>query len=219
VGATVSPLGTGAQLGTKLSPRFDARLFGNYLNLDHNFSDSGFRINLNIQMANAGAKVDFYPLHRLPLRITPGYLYFNQNQVRGDFSAGQGTVFTLNNVDYTSSDANPVRGTGRLLLGGSGFIATTGLGHIVSHDRKRLTFPFEIGAAFIHTPSVQFYLSGDVCNPDQTQCQPAAQFPTFAENLAAQLASWNRRAEPFHVYPILEGGVAYSFQFHRREFE
>jgi hypothetical protein len=216
-GVTVSTLGIGVAAGTNLSPRFDMRLFGNYTNLTHRYTQSGFQVALNVGMANAGASLDFYPLHRFPVRISPGYLYFNQNRVAAGVRAQQNATFTINNVDYLSDNADPVHGTGRLLLGGSGFTATAGIGHIVSRRERRITFPFEVGVAFIHTPVAQFSLLGRVCSvADPGFCQPAAQFPTFAENLAAQLTTWNRRVAPFHIYPILQGGVAYSFTFRRR---
>lgn len=216
-GATVSTLGIGVTAATNLSPRLDLRLFGNYTNLTHRYTQSGFQVSLNVGMANAGASLDFYPLRWFPLRLSPGYLYLNQNRVAAGVRAQQNATFTINNVDYLSDNADPVYGTGRLLLGGGGFTATAGLGHIVSRREKRITFPFEAGVAFIDTPSAQFGLLGRVCSvANPTFCQPAAQFPTFAENLAAQLNTWNRRVAPFHVYPILQGGVAYSFTFRRR---
>lgn len=220
IGATVSSLGIGVHAGTNLGSRLDLRVFGNYTNLNHNFRQSGFDVALNVGLANSGATVDVYPLHRSPFRISPGYLYLNQNRVAAVVHAQQNATFTINNVDYASDNANPVYGTGRLLLGGSGFMATAGLGHLVSHSRKRFTFPFETGVAFIHTPTAQFSLSGNVCTVDGARfCEPASQFPAFATNLAAQLATWNRRVAPYHVYPILEGGVAYSFSFRRRGIE
>jgi hypothetical protein len=216
-GVTVSTLGIGVDAGTNLGPRLDLRLFGNYTNITHSFSRSGFRIELNVGLANAGAMADFYPLHRFPLRFSPGFLYLNQNRIAASLHARPGATFTINNVEYASETADPVHGNGRLTLGGGGFMVTTGLGHIVSHTRKRLTFPLEAGVAFIHTPVVQFNLLGHVCGVNQPGiCQPASQFPTFAENLATQVASWNRRVSPFHIYPVLEGGVAYSFELRGR---
>src|SRR5215469_7178287 len=148
-GITVSTLGIGVHAGTNLSPRVDLRLFGNYTNFTYGYTQSGFRISLNIGMGNAGAMADFYPLHRFPLRFSPGLLYFNDNRVAAQLHAEPGATFTINNVDYASDTADPVHGTGRLTLAGSGFMVTAGLGRIVSRTRKRFTFPFEGGVAFI----------------------------------------------------------------------
>lgn len=213
VGITVSTLGAGLQLGSNLGSRVDLRLFGNYVSIDKDYQDfsrSGFKVNINLQMTNTGAKLDTYPLRRFPLRLSPGFLYFNENRVRADLHAEPNATFTINNIVWTSDNANPVYGTGRLVLGGTGFMMTTGVGHIVSHERRRFTFPFELGAAFIHSPTASLNLFGNICQADGTQCQPAATFPTFASNLAAQMATWNHDAQPFHIYPIVEIGVAYT---------
>jgi len=211
-GAAFSTLGIGAELATNAGPRMDLRVFGNYTNLTHNFTRSGFHIGLNIGMANAGAKVDLYPLHRIPLRISPGFLYFNQNRLSAGLHAETGATFTINNVDYASDSTNPVYGTGSLKLGGPGFIATAGLGHFVSHSYKRFSFPFEAGVVFINTPVAQFNLFGKVCSVSEPRfCQPAAQFPEFETNLHEQVVTWNHTVAPYHIYPIAQIGFAYTF--------
>ena len=211
LGVTLSSLGTGVLIATDVGPHLDARLFGNYFNLDHDVYRTGFRIAGNLELANAGAMADIYPLHRVPLRISPGVLFFNQNRARIDLRATPGATITINDIDWSSDNADPLRGTGRLTLGGTGFAITTGLGHYVSRTSRRFTFPFEAGVAFIRTPTINLFLSGNICTANQTQCQPAATFPTFADNLAQQLATWNSDAAPFHIYPIVQGGVSYSF--------
>lgn len=218
-GATVSSLGVGVQAGTSLSRVFDVRGFGNYLNVNHSWTDSGFDLKLNIEYPNAGAKLDIYPLHRFPLRISPGFLFFNQNRIRVDYLAQPGTTFTLNHINWRSDDADPVHGTGLVPLSGTGFMITAGPGRIVGRYGRHVTFPFEGGVVFLHTPVIAFNMSGQICTAAQTQCQSAATFPTFADHLAKQLADWNRRAAPYHIYPILEAGVAYSFNWRRRRVE
>ena len=216
----VSTLGIGAEAGTNLGTRLDLRVFANYTNLTHRYTQSGFQVALNVALANTGAKVDFYPFQRVPLRISPGFLLWNRNRVQGSTHAQRGATFTINNVDYASSDPDPVSGVGRLLLGGRGFMLTAGLGHFVSRSHKRFTFPFEAGVAFINTPAAQFQFFGSVCTETEVPtCAPVSQFPGFSANLAAQLATWNRRVAPFHTYPILQGGVAYSFSLRRRGFQ
>ena len=215
-GATVSSLGIGVQTGTSLTPHLDLRAFGNYFNLTHYWVDQGFDLTMNMELPNAGAKVDIYPTRKFPLRITPGFLFVNQNRVRVDYRAQQGTVFTLNNIDWTSDNADPVHGTGVLSLGGTGPMITAGLGHIVGRSQRHLTFPFEAGVAFINTPVIRFEMLGQICASDQTMCQPAATFPTFATNLVQQVAKWNQTAAPYHAFPNVEGGVAYSFSWRRR---
>lgn len=214
---TVSTLGIGVHTGANLGPKIDLRAFGDYTNINHSFTQSGFNIGLNINMANFGAKVDLYPTHRFPLRISPGFLFYNGDRILASLHAEKNATFTINNVQYSSDNAHPVYGTGRLKLSGGGFMVTAGMGHFLSHAYKRLTFPFEAGVVFISDPVAQFNLYGEVCSETiPPLCKPAAQFPLFASNLAAQVKSWNQEVAPFHIYPIFEGGVAYSFGVRRR---
>jgi hypothetical protein len=209
----ISTLGTGAELATNLPYRIDLRVIGNYTNFDWKLTQSGFYIIVNIGMANAGVKADYYPWKSL--RITPGYLLYNTNRVSATLQGQTGATFTINNVTYISDDANPINGVGALQLGGRGFMATTGWGHIVSRNQKHWNFPFEAGAAFISTPSVTFNLQGDICQGEGYHCLPASSFPGFETNLNAQLASWNKRVAPFHVYPLVQGGISYTFRIRR----
>lgn len=207
----VSTLGTEAQIATNLSTHLDLRMIGGYLNLTHNFTQSNFNIRLNLEMPHAAAMMDYYPFHN-GFRISGGYLYYNSNRVRADLAAEPGATFTINDVEWTSSATDPVRGTGRLLLGGTGPALMTGWGHILSRSHRHLTFPVEGGVVFINSPAASLNFAGEICTAQQTNCQQAATYPGFSSSLAAQVANWNKRVEPFHIFPVIEVGVAYTFR-------
>jgi len=211
-GGSVSTLGTGGELATNLPYRIDLRFVGNFFDFNWKFTDSGFYVVVNTELANTGVLGDFYPWKSL--RISPGLLFYNTDRLRGDVQAQNGATFTINNVNYSSLDSNPVHGIGRLLLAGRGFMAMAGWGHYVSRNEKRWSFPVEAGVAFIDTPVATFNLQGTVCQSGGN-CQPAATFPGFQANLAAQVATWNNDVRPFHIYPIIEGGAAYTFSYRR----
>jgi hypothetical protein len=213
LGGSVSTMGTGGELATNLPYRLDLRVLGNFTDFNYKFTRSGFYIVLNIAMANTGALVDYYPWKSL--RISPGFLFYNTDRFSGTVAAQTGATITVNNVDYTSDNANPLRGTGHLLLGGTGFMATAGWGHYVARNEKHWSYPFEGGAAFIGKPTATFSLQGDACTVQGTGCLPAASFPGFQSNLTAEIATWNRRAAPYHVYPLVEAGIAYTFGYRR----
>ncbi len=213
LGGSVSTLGTGGSLATNLPYRIDLRFVGNFFDFNWKMTKSGFYVVVNTELANTGVLADYYPWKSL--RISPGFLYYNTDRIRGDVQAQPGATFTINNVNYASQDSNPVYGTGRLQLRGTGFMAMAGWGHYVSRSEKRWSYPFAAGVAFIDTPSATFSLQGNVCNAQGQDCQPAATFPEFQSNLAAQVATWNNDVRPFHVYPIVEGGVTYTFSYRR----
>jgi len=209
---SVSSLGIGGQFSTNVSPHLDVRVFGNRASITtHHWSQKDFSIAVNGGFANAGAMVDSYPFHK-PLRLSAGYLFYNGDRVRADLHARQNSVFTINDTDWISDNADPVHGTGRLTLGGNGFLLTAGYGRMVSRSEKHLSFPFEAGVAFVDSPKVTLNLQGQICTAQGVTCQPAASYPGFADALATQTATWNKDAAPFHIYPIVQAGVAYTFR-------
>lgn len=209
---SASSLGIGGQLSTNVSPHLDVRLFGNRASITtHHWSQEDFSIGVNAGFANVGAMADAYPLH-IPLRFSAGYLFYNGDRVRANLHAKQNAIFTINDIDWTSDNADPVRGTGLLTLGGNGFVLTAGYGRMVSRTERHFTFPFEAGVAFIDRPRVTMNLEGQICTTQGVNCQPAATYPGFADALATQVADWNKNAAPFHIYPIVQGGVAYTFR-------
>jgi hypothetical protein len=139
---SASSLGIGGQMSTNLSPHLDMRIFGNRASFttDH-YSQKDFRITVNMGFANVGAMADAYPFHK-PFRFSGGYLFHNGDRVRADLHANQDATFTINNIDWFSDNADPVHGTGRLTLGGNGFLLTTGYGRTVSRSEKHFSFPF-----------------------------------------------------------------------------
>lgn len=209
---SVSSFGIGGQISTNVSPHLDVRLFGNRASITtHHWSRQDFSIRVNAGFANMGAMADGYLFHK-PFRLSAGYLAYNGDRVRADLGAKQDAVFTINNTDWISDNADPVHGTGLLTLGGRGLILTSGYGRMVSRTEKHWSFPFEAGVAFINRPRVTLDLNGQICTAQGVNCQPAATFPGFADALTAQVADWNKNAEPFHIYPIVQGGVTYTFR-------
>jgi hypothetical protein len=213
----LSPLGLGEHMSTNFSPQIDFRIFGNYLSADYNLTRSHFKIAANGEFSNVGALVDYYPFHK-PFRFSPGFLFYNGNRIRAEIKAQQNASLTFNNIDFFPDNADPLRGTGRLTLGGSGFLLTAGYGRITSRSEKHFSFPFEVGVAFIDKPKATLNVTGKLCSADGTNCQAAATYPGFADALAAQLVTWNRHLAPLHTYPIIEAGVAYTFSLPRRRF-
>jgi hypothetical protein len=221
--AGISPLGVQLQAATNLSSHFNLRGTGNFFNYSDNFTTNGINATAKLNLASAGTAVDVYPFH-VGWRISPGLLFYNQNEVTAVTNVAAGTSFTLNGTTYYSANANsatgatPVTGTGTLGLNTTkpAFTITTGWGNMIPRN-GHWSFPFEIGAAFIGAPSVNVTLGGWACyDQAQTECtnisdpnNPIAQ--AVQSNLTAQVAKWTSDLNPLKTYPIISGGVAYSF--------
>ena len=151
-------------------------------------------------------------------------MFYNGNQVTAATDVAAGTSFTLNGETYYSANANaatgavPVNGTGTLGLSTTkpAFTITTGLGNMVP-SRGHWSFPFEVGVAFIGAPSVNVKLGGWACyDQAQTECTDISDANNpiavaIQSNLTAQEAKWTSDLNPLKTYPIVAGGVSYSF--------
>lgn len=219
-GGGVSSLGINMQVAVNANRYINLRGDGNFFNYSlSNVTVSGLQAGGTFNFATAGASVDFYPFPNHGFRLSPGALFYNHNQFSANVTAPGGTSFTLDGYTYYSSEANPVAGTGSILANGQNpaFTFTTGWGNMIPRSGKHLSFPFEIGAAMIGSPTVNMALSsGQVCaNPQGTVgCINVVGNSQIQSNLQAQAAKYQNDLNPFRFYPIFSTGIAYSFGFH-----
>jgi hypothetical protein len=217
-GTGISPMGINVQAAVNVNRRMNVRGVGNVFNYPVNsISSNGMTINGKLNFATAGAAVDIYPFPEHGFRLSPGLLLFNQNAVSGDVSVNGGTSFELNGVPYYASSTNPIKGKGRLGLNtrNPALTMTTGWGNMIPRGGGHLSFPFEVGAAFVGTPSVNLALTGgQACDQFGQNCVNVATDPTVQANLQAQIQKYKNDISPFQYFPILSFGVAYNFDMH-----
>jgi hypothetical protein len=214
-GVGISPLGIQLQAATNLNRYINLRGSGNVFGLtENNISTNGFNIDAKMHLASAGASVDFYPFPKHGWRLSPGLLFHNANEVDGVFTAQGGTSFSLNDDTYYSSSNDPVQGVASLGLHSqkAAFTMTTGWGNMIPSRGRHFSFPFELGAAFIGSPDVNFALtSGEVCDGAGLNCVDVATDPEIQSDLQAQIAKYKKDLDALKTYPIISFGVAYSF--------
>lgn len=225
IGADVSPLGIGIKSAIVLNHDFDARVMGNFFGFDTGrFEIDGFNVDAKIHMASAAAALDWYPFGSV-FRISPGVMFFNDNQVSGVSNIVPGTSVTIDGTDYYSAKPNPV--TGATPLSGTGvlglhtrqpaFTITGGFGKFIPRSNRHWSFPSEFGVVFTGAPTIDVNLSGWAClDARQTQCSNVGD-PTnpiaiqFNNSLQGQLNKWRRDLNNVPVYPIFSYSVVYSF--------
>jgi hypothetical protein len=211
----VSTLGVNLQVATNLDKHINLRATGNVVQYDvNNISTNGFNVDAKLNLATAGASVDFYPFANHGLRFSPGVLFLNQNAASAAFSVAGGTTFTLDNVTYYASTSNPVTGAGDLALHSQNpaFTLTAGWGNVIPRKGGHLSFPVELGVAFIGAPALNIALtSGQVCDANGQNCVDVATDQSVQSNLQAQIAKYKSDLDPLKTYPIASFGVAYSF--------
>jgi hypothetical protein len=93
------------------------------------------------------------------------------------------------------------------------FTVTGGWGNMIPRKAGgHLSFPVEVGVAFIGAPTLNIVLnSGQVCNAQGQNCVDVATDADVQTNLKAQIAKYQSDLNPLKTYPIVSFGVAYSF--------
>jgi len=213
VGGGISSLGINVSAATNLSRYLNIRGTGNVFNYTvNNISSNGFNVGAKLDMSSAGTALDLYPFPNHGFRVSPGVMFYNQNAANATFNVAGGTSFTLNKQTFYASSSNPISGTGSLNLHkqNPAFTATTGWGNMVG-PHGHLSFPVEIGAAFVGPPALNIALtSGQVCDLSGLNCMDIATDANVQANLQAQVAKYQNDLNPLKIYPILSFGVAYS---------
>jgi len=214
-GAGISPEGITMSATTNLNRYMNVRGTGSLFNYTiNNFTTNGFTVGGKLNLASAGASLDFYPFPNHGFRLSPGVMFFNNNGASTTFSVVPGTSFTLNDYTFYASKSDPVMGTGVLGLHtqNPAFTATTGWGNQIRRGNGHWSFPVEVGAAFIGKPGLNIALTqGQVCDANGQNCVDVAKDQTVQTNLQAQVAKYRSDLDPLKTYPIVSFGVAYSF--------
>ncbi|KAA6460095.1 hypothetical protein DYQ86_13665 [Acidobacteria bacterium AB60] len=214
LGAGLSINGIDLQAATNINAYTNLRVTGNvFSHTVTGISTDGFSADGSLSLATLGAAVDYFPWPRHGFRVSPGLLLYNDNSLSAHATVSGNESFTLNHVDYYSSPTNPVRATARLGLGSQNpaFTLTTGWGNMISRTGGHWSFPVEIGAAFVGTPSVKMTLSGTACDVTRVHCVNAATDSNIQGNLQAQIAKYRSDLDPLKAFPIFSFGVSYSF--------
>lgn len=218
LGAGVSAMGIHAQAAINANRFLNLRATGSYFNYTvNNINISGFNVSGKPYFAAAGASLDFYPFPSHGLRLSPGVLFYNQNNVTATMTATGGTSFTLNNITYYSSASNPVTGVGSVGLHTQkpAPSMTIGWGNMIPRNGGHWSFPVEVGAAYIGQPAIAIALTGgQVCSNSQGTigCTNVVGNSSLNANLQAQIAKYQKDLDPLRFYPIVSFGVAYNFR-------
>ena len=217
-GGGISPMGINLQAAVNATRKVNIRGVGNVFNYSlKNISANGINMNGTLNFATAGIAADIYPFADHGFRLSPGVMLLNQNGVSANLAVTGGTSFDLNGVTYYASSGNPITGSGRLGLNSRNpaFTMTAGWGNMIPRNGGHLSFPVEVGAAFVGSPSVSMALTGgQACDQFGQNCVNVATDPTVQANLQAQIQKYRNDINPFQYYPIVSFGVAYNFNLH-----
>jgi hypothetical protein len=207
--------GAGLDLAVPVAGRMNLRVGGNYFQYNPNLVVDGINVVGNIQLRSASANVDVFPFGNA-FRITPGVVVYNGNSISAIANVPGGQSFTLNDVSYTSSPTDPVKGTFGLSFGRKVAPSLTmGFGNMIPRRGGHWSVPLEIGGEFIGTaPQISLSLSGPACQTGSIPpaCGSIATDPTTQANLAAEQKTLNSNIpSQLKFFPIVSIGLSYKF--------
>jgi len=220
LGGGISLMGVNMQAATNMNRYLNLRGAGNYFQYNvNNITVSDFSVAGKVNFATGGASLDYYPFPAHGFRLSPGVLFYNGNQIAASATGTTGSKIKLNGTDYYTDSTNPLGLNATLGLNTykQAFTMTTGWGNMIPRKGGHFSFPFELGAAFTGSPSVNVGLSGWACtNPSDAAdngdtCVNMATNTGAQSDLNTQVAKWKSDVNALKVYPIFSFGVAYAF--------
>lgn len=223
LGGGISLMGVNLQAATNVNRYLNLRGTGNVFNYSvNNITASNFTMNGKVNFAAAGVSLDYYPFPTHGFRLSPGVIFYNQNQISASATGTAGSNIKLNGVEYytdTGEGATPMAVNATLGLNArqQAFSLTTGWGNMIPRMGGHWSFPFELGAVFTGVPTIHVALTGAACTVqgDATTNGPSCVNMTTnsaaQSELNAQIAKYKSDLNPLQVYPIFSFGVSYSF--------
>jgi hypothetical protein len=223
----IGSMGINMQAAVNANRFFNIRGTGNYfgysvsnVTINNSGGSNGISVSGNLRFATAGASLDIYPFPNHGFRLSPGVVFYNQNQVTATGVTTPGTSFTFGSQTYYSDMVDPLNITAKLGLNTRqhAFSMTTGWGNLISRRGGHFSFPFEIGAIFTGAPTIALNPTGNACLTqldaaiNGPTCQNMASNPDAQANVAAQVAKYQKDLNQAPIYPIVSFGIGYNFK-------
>lgn len=209
LGAKVGILGVGIQAATPLAGRLNLSGGVNLFSYSDALTSDGMPYNANLRLRSAEVSLDWFPLGGF--HISPGALLYNGNQITANAKVPGGQTFTLNKVEYSSSMADPVSGTGSVKFNQAAPKITVGFGNMLPRNGRHFSMPMELGFAYVGEPKVALNLMGTACDPNGLGCQDVATNPQIQANIAGQQQKIQKDVSPARFFPIFSTGFAVNF--------
>lgn len=210
VDVNVSTLGIGGDIAVPVARHFNARAGFNLFNYNATFDNDNVSYKGTLALQSVHALFDIFPF-RGGFHLSPGLLFYNQNNVKANASVAGNQTFTLNSVDYLSNPSNPLTGTGKLTMKETAPMLLLGFGNLIPRTHRHITYSIEFGAAYQGTPGIALNFTGSACDTNGAFCRNVATDPGIQANVQAQQTKIRKDLNPFKFYPILSFGLGYKF--------
>jgi hypothetical protein len=203
--------GTGFDIATPLSTRFNLRAGGDFFSYATSFQEQGANVGVNLHLRSGHTALDWFPFGG-HFRLSPQLVFGNNNRILATAIIPSGTTVTLSGQDYISSYTDPLHGSGRIDFNKVSPGFSFGFGNLIPRDRSHFSFPVELGFYYVGQPSLQVAFTGSACDPNfapSMGCESVNQDAGFQQSLAAFKSRNDNNLSYASFFPIFSVGFAY----------
>jgi hypothetical protein len=207
-----STTGLGVEGAVRLHRRLNARVGFNRFTYSHDFDDeSDITYTGQLTLQSVAAYLDWFPFGG-GFHVSPGLTISNRNELGFSATVPAGETISVDDVDYLSTAANPIRTAGAVTVASTRPALLIGWGNLVPRTR-RFSVPFELGVIFQGTPTGGLTFTGTGCAPNGQNCRNMATDPTVQGHVQNEVTQLNEELGRgvLRFYPVLSIGVAVRF--------
>ena len=208
IGVKISTLGAGIETAVPLAAKANLRGGVNFFQYNRAIINDGIHYAGQLQFRSAEAHFDWFPFGGF--HVSPGVLFYNDNQLTANAAVPGGQNFTLNGTAYQSDSTNPVTGTGKLDFVKVSPSIMLGFGNLIPRSGRHYSFLFEVGGAYQGSARVALNLTGSVCDTNGANCVPTSN-STVQANVLAQQQKIRNDINPYRFFPVVSIGFGFNF--------
>jgi hypothetical protein len=207
-GIKANTLGVGAELATPLARSFNLRSGINLIAFNYPFRFDGVSYSANLHLNSSQSTLDWFPGGH-SFHISPGLLYLH-NASSASLTVPPGQNFVFGGETFLNSVGDPVNGKMSLVFPHTlSPLLLIGVGNMLPRSNRRLSIPFEVGAAYTGPATVIANLTGSACTIDG--CFSFAKDADAQSRLNREIQKANNLLKDVPFYPVISFGVAYHF--------
>lgn len=212
VALSFGTLGPGIEAATGITKWLNVRGGFNYFSygVSGTTNSSNLTFDGTLRLASGEVLVDFFPVRWL--HLSGGALVWNGFQGTGTVRVPGGQTFTLNDVSYYSSVANPVAGNGKISANEAAPGALFGFGNLLPRNQRHFAATVDLGVAFQGSPTTVLNLTGSTCpTASPIGCATISSQPAVQANVLGEQNKINKDLKPYNFYPIIQASFGYKF--------
>jgi len=207
-GIKANTLGAGAEIATPLARTFNLRSGYNLMTVAYPFEFDGVNYDASLRLRSSQTTLDWFPgAHSF--HISAGVLYA-RNAISSSVAVPSGQNFTFGGETFLNSVSDPVHGEMSVTFPHAlSPLLLVGFGNILPRSHRRVSVPFELGAAYTGAATAAVNLIGTACLDDD--CFSFANNSNAQNRLSGEVAKANEALKKVPVYPVFSLGLAYHF--------